>query len=171
MSSGPPLDPRDVDDDGDGYAENQGDCDDGDTFGNARADELRQNYETRMTQSLEDIIGRVVGFGKVRVNVTADMNFDRVTTNQELYDPEQQVVRSTQTVNEQSRERGDDRCFHGAPRCGERCTIIAQVALSRRDVTDRIEGAVGRDLQFIRINGTLVGGLVGLAIHGIDVLL
>ena len=34
-----------------------------------------------------------------------------------------------------------------------------------RTVTDRIEGAVGRDLQFIRINGTLVGGLVGLLLH------
>ncbi|MBN8749484.1 MAG: DUF445 family protein, partial [Variovorax sp.] len=30
-----------------------------------------------------------------------------------------------------------------------------------RTVTDRIESAVGRDLQFIRINGTLVGGIVG----------
>jgi len=36
-------------------------------------------------------------------------------------------------------------------------------------VTDRVEAAVGRDLQYIRINGTLVGGLVGLAIHAIDV--
>ncbi|MFM9935432.1 MAG: DUF445 domain-containing protein [Novosphingobium sp.] len=40
-----------------------------------------------------------------------------------------------------------------------------------RTVTDRIEGAVGRDLQFIRINGTLVGGLVGLAIHALDMAL
>ncbi|PEQ12225.1 hypothetical protein B2G71_13040 [Novosphingobium sp. PC22D] len=40
-----------------------------------------------------------------------------------------------------------------------------------RTVTDRIEGAVGRDLQFIRINGTLVGGLVGLAIHAVERLL
>lgn len=40
-----------------------------------------------------------------------------------------------------------------------------------RTVTDRIEGAVGRDLQFIRINGTLVGGLVGVVIHAVDVLL
>lgn len=37
-------------------------------------------------------------------------------------------------------------------------------------VTNRIEGAVGRDLQFIRINGTMVGGLVGLIIHSIKVL-
>jgi uncharacterized membrane-anchored protein YjiN (DUF445 family) len=37
-----------------------------------------------------------------------------------------------------------------------------------RTVTGRIEGAVGRDLQFIRVNGTLVGGLVGLALHAMD---
>lgn len=33
------------------------------------------------------------------------------------------------------------------------------------DTAERIELQVGRDLQFIRINGTLVGGLVGLTIH------
>ena len=35
-------------------------------------------------------------------------------------------------------------------------------------VTARIEGAVGRDLQFIRINGTMVGGLVGIALYAIQ---
>jgi uncharacterized membrane-anchored protein YjiN (DUF445 family) len=34
-----------------------------------------------------------------------------------------------------------------------------------RTVSGRIENAVGRDLQFIRVNGTLVGGLVGVLIH------
>jgi uncharacterized membrane-anchored protein YjiN (DUF445 family) len=38
-------------------------------------------------------------------------------------------------------------------------------------ITRRLENAVGRDLQYIRINGTLVGGLVGLVIHTVDVLL
>jgi len=37
-----------------------------------------------------------------------------------------------------------------------------------RTVTNRLEAAVGRDLQYIRINGTLVGGLVGLILHVID---
>jgi uncharacterized membrane-anchored protein YjiN (DUF445 family) len=37
-------------------------------------------------------------------------------------------------------------------------------------VSERLEGAVGRDLQYIRINGTLVGGLVGLVLHTIEVL-
>jgi len=35
-------------------------------------------------------------------------------------------------------------------------------------VTNRLEAAVGRDLQYIRINGTLVGGLVGLLLHVLD---
>ena len=37
-----------------------------------------------------------------------------------------------------------------------------------RTVTARLEAAVGRDLQYIRINGTIVGGLVGLAIYALD---
>jgi uncharacterized membrane-anchored protein YjiN (DUF445 family) len=39
-----------------------------------------------------------------------------------------------------------------------------------RTVTARLEAAVGRDLQYIRINGTLVGGLVGLVLHALDML-
>ncbi len=34
-------------------------------------------------------------------------------------------------------------------------------------ITERLENAVGRDLQYIRINGTLVGGLVGTIIHAV----
>jgi uncharacterized membrane-anchored protein YjiN (DUF445 family) len=37
-----------------------------------------------------------------------------------------------------------------------------------RTVTARLELAVGRDLQYIRINGTIVGGLVGLLLHLLD---
>jgi len=40
-----------------------------------------------------------------------------------------------------------------------------------RTITRRLENAVGRDLQYIRVNGTLVGGMVGLLLHMIDVLL
>ncbi len=35
-------------------------------------------------------------------------------------------------------------------------------------ITARLEAAVGRDLQYIRINGTIVGGLVGLVLHALD---
>lgn len=36
-------------------------------------------------------------------------------------------------------------------------------------LTNRVENAVGRDLQFIRINGTVVGGLVGVALHAVEI--
>jgi uncharacterized membrane-anchored protein YjiN (DUF445 family) len=39
------------------------------------------------------------------------------------------------------------------------------------DASARIEAAVGRDLQFIRINGTVVGALAGLVIHAVAVTL
>ena len=35
------------------------------------------------------------------------------------------------------------------------------------EMTDELERHIGRDLQFIRINGTLVGGLAGLTIHAV----
>ena len=38
------------------------------------------------------------------------------------------------------------------------------------DTSRRVELAIGRDLQFIRINGTLVGGLVGLVIHALSLI-
>ena len=42
---------------------------------------------------------------------------------------------------------------------------------SREEMSERIELAIGRDLQFIRINGTLVGGLVGVGIYTVTRLL
>jgi uncharacterized membrane-anchored protein YjiN (DUF445 family) len=38
-------------------------------------------------------------------------------------------------------------------------------------LTDRVENAVGSDLQFIRINGTLVGGMAGIVIHAVGLLI
>jgi uncharacterized membrane-anchored protein YjiN (DUF445 family) len=42
---------------------------------------------------------------------------------------------------------------------------------SPKETADRFELAAGRDLQFIRINGTVVGALAGLAIHAVSLLL
>lgn len=61
-----------------------------------------------------------------------------------------------------------------ASRYGSEIVRLVSETVKRWDagtVSDRIEGAVGRDLQFIRINGTVVGGLVGMAIHAFERLL
>lgn len=59
-------------------------------------------------------------------------------------------------------------------RYGSELTTVISHTIERwdgRDASDRIELHVGRDLQFIRINGTVVGGLVGLLIHTVSQLL
>ncbi len=56
---------------------------------------------------------------------------------------------------------------------GEVADLIA-TTVQRWDAADtsrRIELQVGRDLQFIRINGTVVGGIAGLAIHAVGELI
>lgn len=70
-----------------------------------KADENRREYEQHMTRVIEDLVGRTVGFGKVHANVVADLNFDRISENQEIFDPQGQVVRSTQTIDDKSSEK------------------------------------------------------------------
>jgi len=38
-------------------------------------------------------------------------------------------------------------------------------------LADNMERSVGNDLQYIRINGTLIGGLIGLVLHGVGLLI
>lgn len=54
-----------------------------------------------------------------------------------------------------------------APRRHQIGRFVAQVVASwdTESVVDKLELQVGKDLQYIRINGALVGGIVGLAIH------
>ena len=57
---------------------------------------------------------------------------------------------------------------------GDEITNLISTTIEQWDgeeTADRLELLLGRDLQFIRINGTVVGGLAGLAIHGLGDLL
>ena len=77
----------------------------------SNAEEMRASYERNMTRTIEELLQRSVGPGNVRAEVSAEMDFDRVTENAEIYDPDGQVVRSTQTVEESSDSSDAD----GAP--------------------------------------------------------
>ncbi len=78
------------------------------TMANLKAEEMRLSYEQRLIRAVEDLVGRTVGYGNVRANISADLNFDRVSTSEELYDPESQIARSNQTIEENSSERDAD---------------------------------------------------------------
>ena len=63
-------------------------------------EDLTAAYEARLGRKLEEMLERVVGAGRVRAEVKADMDFDRISTTSETFDPDGQVVRSTQSVEE-----------------------------------------------------------------------
>ncbi|MEQ8747935.1 flagellar basal-body MS-ring/collar protein FliF [Pyruvatibacter sp.] len=75
---------------------------DGAVGGSSSMDERQREYETRLRRQVADIVTSVVGTNRARIQVAAELDFNRITRNSETFDPEGQVVRSTQTVEESS---------------------------------------------------------------------
>jgi len=65
-------------------------------------DDMRAAFEQSQARKIEDLLSQSIGYGKVRAQVSAELDFDRITTNSEIFDPDSQVVRSTQSTNESS---------------------------------------------------------------------
>ncbi|HEX6958991.1 MAG TPA: flagellar basal-body MS-ring/collar protein FliF [Ferrovibrio sp.] len=93
-----------VDDRGNLLAATQEAADPATAAANRLAD-MRRQTEERLRKNIETLLERSVGIGNVRAEVAVEMDFDRVTTNQELYNPDQQVVRSTQTITEENQNQ------------------------------------------------------------------
>jgi flagellar M-ring protein FliF len=68
------------------------------------ASDARNATEDSIRKTVKDLVEGVVGPGKARVTVSADLDLDRVTVQEDKYDPDGQVVRSTQTVDENAKD-------------------------------------------------------------------
>ena len=62
--------------------------------------EYRKSYEQELTHRIQTMLERIVGKGRAIVRVSAEMDFDQVAIDEEIYDPDSQVVRSHQSLNE-----------------------------------------------------------------------
>jgi flagellar M-ring protein FliF len=73
------------------------------------AQDYRSAYEIRTKKAIEALLEQSIGLGKVQTEVTADIDFDRTETTSETYDPDGQVARSVQTIEEKenSQEKGE----------------------------------------------------------------
>ena len=69
----------------------------------ASQDEVRRTQELRLARSVEEMLERSLGPGRVRAEASVDMDFDRVQVTEERFDPDNQVARSQQSVQETSR--------------------------------------------------------------------
>lgn len=73
----------------------------------AETDRMKDQYEytsrveERLTRRVASLIGPIVGEGRYRAEVTADLDFSAVERAEELYNPEQQAVRSERELSEQ----------------------------------------------------------------------
>lgn len=61
-------------------------------------------YETLISERIQTLVGSVVGPENIRVQVTAQINLDRITENAEIFDPDGRVIRSTSAVEEESED-------------------------------------------------------------------
>ena len=77
---------------------------DGSDVAGAEAEEHRTATEDEIKKRVKELVEGVVGPGKARVQVTADLDLSQVTTQEEKYDPDGQVVRSTQTTDDNSKQ-------------------------------------------------------------------
>jgi len=75
----------------------------GDDQASSSAEEMRRATEAKMSHAIEDMLERTVGPGHVRAEATVEMNYDHVNETTENYNPDQQVVRSTQTTTDKTR--------------------------------------------------------------------
>lgn len=63
----------------------------------SRNEEIHRELEQQMTERLQLLLDKSLGLGTSRAQVYLEMDFDQVVTNEEIYDPDGQVVRSEAT--------------------------------------------------------------------------
>jgi len=66
-------------------------------------EELKHATELRLSRAVEEMLERSLGAGRVRAETAVDLDFDQIRETQERFDPEGQVVRSTQNTSDNSR--------------------------------------------------------------------
>jgi flagellar M-ring protein FliF len=69
----------------------------------ASAEGIRRATELRLARAVQEMLEKTLGPGRVRAEASVRMDFDKVNETKELFDPDGQVIRSTQTVNSTSK--------------------------------------------------------------------
>ena len=150
------------------------------------ADDLQHDPATQ--EKAERLKERVLTHPQVSLTAMSLWRALRGVVSAALEDPEGTVrargVREVQSLAQLLlddpglRDRVDrrlcDAVVYSVERYGTELTRVISHTVERwdgKETAERVELQVGRDLQFIRINGTLVGGLVGMVIHGISLVI
>jgi flagellar M-ring protein FliF len=120
------------------------------------ADEKQAGVERRLRAQVEEIVARIVGSGRARVQVAAEMDLNRVESRSESFDPESRVVRSTQTRAENQVTSGQD----GAVSVGNELPGATQQpnANAPKDASNKNEETVNYEISRTTRTEILEGG-------------
>ena len=128
-----------------------------------------RNLEQEYTQRILDILAPVVGEGRVRAQVTADLDFTTIETTEESYDPNAVVLRSEQTTEESrgqaSPQPGDlsatppDLLPDGSVQTAAAAGAISGDSQSRMNATRNYE--IDKSVSYIR---SVPGGIKRLSV-------
>ncbi|PWY56233.1 flagellar basal body M-ring protein FliF [Legionella qingyii] len=69
--------------------------------------DYRQNLEHQYAQKIQDILTPILGYGRVRAKVSADIDFTSYEQTQEMFNPELPSLRSEQTMEEKRSSSSD----------------------------------------------------------------
>ena len=138
----------------------------------AASQDYRSALESRTKRMIEELLEQSVGIGKVRAEVSAEIDFDRITTNAEIFDPESQVVRSSQVVEESdknSESNGANTVSVGASLPGS--DDAAPAAVGNVNTSERIEETINYEISktirtHVRESGTVTRLSVAVLIDG-----
>ena len=127
-----------------------------------KADQRRRSLEAHLSQTVEQLVERTVGPGKVRAEVSVEMDFDRIDSSEEIFDPEGQVVRSTQTVDQSNsnRQPGSASAVSVASNLPDGPQASPQAADSELNAEKRSEETVNYEISKKVINHVREAGVV-----------
>lgn len=147
------------------------------TLTGAAFDDRTEAFQRRLKTQIEEIVESVVGPGRTRVEVSAELDFNRITEVSETFDPESQVVRSTQTREEQSNSTepsGEMTAGNEIPNGGDAAPTpgpsdastateeVVNYEISRVNKTEVVEGGrVARLSVAVLVDGSYVTGADG----------
>lgn len=74
-------------------------------------EEKKISMENRLRGQIETLLEKTVGLGKVRAEVSAELDMNRITSNSEIYDPDTQVIlsESSKEIIKNSRENAEEK--------------------------------------------------------------
>ena len=145
------------------------------------AAERTLGFENRMRTRIEDMLANIVGAGRARVEVAAEIDYNRSTTTQETFDPESQVIRSSQVRESENLSNGANGQVtvanelpgasqnNGAPGATERGTSTEEVTnyeISKTVQTAVTEaGAIKRLSVAVVVDGLYVSDATGASTY------